>query len=522
MPRHQHQRLVQPPTPPHRSRITVHGSHRQRSCSLSSTASTLPPSSPEQELTGIQEIQQPDPGAPLSDPSQPFPFHMELCVDSRVDGGAEKDTLPCPGVLIHWDAGSIWETYPYAFHTTKASGWVPISYGENENSIQLRSNKCKHPVGGSSGHTCIACQTLRYSHEFRTFVEHATEAKPKTPWDYLSHKQQRQLMKKMRAQLVQLRTQLANAKRSLATAKHRIADYQRIMMMLATNDFVSLQKLLSVSLRHGSSPAAIVTQLQRALDGLYNPWSGFTDIELDVTFIAKALGGQRLLYALQKSHGLPSYRTVQRHSPIHRLVVSIGKPSEHEFNTNIHAFLNPDIKPKPNSFKTPIGKSIIPGNVLMFDGIALEGRCRYCPKRDQVMGFCREHSQHLSMTCDSVETIEGYRDLVDKGKLCYGSEATCVAIAPYAQSDHYTPVPLVLSPSETEKGAELKTWIQDLLHSWESHEYGAASHGPIWALASDGDSSYRLAKHLLCMTTKLDDSSPLGQKLGKYHYTGQV
>ena len=86
------------------------------------------------------------------------------------------------------------------------------------------------------------------------------------------------------------------------------------------------------------------------------------------------------------------------------------------------------------------------------------------------MGFCR---------CDSVETIEGYRDMVDQGKLCYGSEATCVAIAPYAQSDHYTPVPLVLSPSDkTEKGEELKAWIQDLLDSWEKHEHGAASHGP--------------------------------------------
>ena len=136
------------------------------------------------------------------------------------------------------------------------------------------------------------------------------------------------------------------------------------------------------------------------------------------------------------------------------------------------------------------------------------------------MGFCREHSQHLSMICDSVETIEGYRDMVDQGKLCYGSEATCVAIAPYARSDHYTPVPLVLSPSDkTEKGEELKAWIQDLLDSWEKHEHGAASHCPIWALASDGDSSYRLAKHLLCMTTKLDNDSPLGQKLGKYHLT---
>ncbi|KZT71915.1 hypothetical protein DAEQUDRAFT_664994, partial [Daedalea quercina L-15889] len=318
----------------------------------------------------------------------------------------------------------------------------------------------------------------------------------------------------MRQQLKQLRAQLANAKRRLATAKRQIADYQRIMIMLANNDFASLRRLLSVSLRHGSSPAAILMQLQRALDGLYNPRSGFTQDELDVAFIAKALGGQRLLYALQKSHGLPSHRTVQRHCPIPRMVVSVGKPSQEEFDVNIEVFLNPEVKPGPETFMNAAGKPTMPGNILMFDGIALEGRCRYCPQRDQIMGFCREHGQNFSMKCDTVEDIEKLRDLVEAGKLCYGSDATVVAVAPYAQTDHYTPVPLVLSPSDkTEKGEQLMTWIHKLLGSWEEHKYGAKTHGPIWALASDGDSSFRLAKHLLCMTTKLNPESPLSHKL---------
>ena len=87
-------------------------------------------------------------------------------------------------------------------------------------------------------------------------------------------------------------------------------------------------------------------------------------------------------------------------------------------------------------------------------------------------------------------------------------------IAPYAQVDHYSPVPIVASPSDkTEKGADLAQWIQIVLDAWKGHEFGEKTHGPIWALASDGDPSYCVAKHRLCMAEKLDGNSPLGQIL---------
>lgn len=87
-----------------------------------------------------------------------------------------------------------------------------------------------------------------------------------------------------------------------------------------------------------------------------------------------------------------------------------------------------------------------------------------------------------------------------KSKVCFGSEATVVAIAPYAQDDYYTPVPIVVSPSDkTEKAPELAVWMQTVLDTWKTHEFGEKVNGPIWALASDGDSTYRAAKHIICM-----------------------
>lgn len=96
--------------------------------------------------------------------------------------------------------------------------------------------------------------------------------------------------------------------------------------------------------------------------------------------------------------------------------------------------------------------------------------------------------------------------------MCFGSDATVVAIAPYAESEHYTPVPIVVSPSDkTEKGTSLAEWLKVVLDAWDSHPQGKALHGPIKAIASDGDASFRLAKHLICMTTPVDPQSPLGK-----------
>jgi hypothetical protein len=106
-------------------------------------------------------------------------------------------------------------------------------------------------------------------------------------------------------------------------------------------------------------------------------------------------------------------------------------------------------------------------------------------------------------------------DLKDEDtKVCFGSDATIVGIAPYGWVDHYSPVPIVASPSDkTEKGAALADWMQTVLDVWKKHDLGEKANGPIWALASDGDSTYCLAKHLICMAKELDMSSPLGHLL---------
>ncbi|KAJ8092967.1 hypothetical protein PM082_011287 [Marasmius tenuissimus] len=229
--------------------------------------------------------------------------------------------------------------------------------------------------------------------------------------------------------------------------------------------------------------------------------------------LAKILGGTRLLYALMKAEGYPSDSTLRRLREIPKLLPSIRIPSAEEVEYNVGRFFHPEIRPSPPQLEGSSDE--IPGNVFMFDGIALECRCRYCPRRNVVMGLCREHVGDFNLEVTDINSLDTIKQAIHEHQtVCIGSDATVVAVAPYARSDHYTPVPIIISPSDkTETAEDLVEWVQTVLDTWEKTEYGGKRHGKIWAIATDGDSVYRLAKHILCMTTQVEKDSPLGQKV---------
>ncbi|KAJ7163663.1 hypothetical protein C8R46DRAFT_1163839 [Mycena filopes] len=409
-----------------------------------------------------------------------------------MSAGTTVFAVACPGVSVAWTPGSIWDSYPYLQHAYRDVGWEPIGFDSANNRIRIRAEDCQHPVsGGNLERPCNPCRTVPYSNSYREFVDRSETAADHTPWDYLTAQQHKALLAKTRAELMKLRTQLHNAKRKNKILGQKLTDLQRIIMLLASNDVPGLRRILTGALRRGASPQAIYSLLERAIAGLFSPRGGFTERDLDVAFLVKSLGGPRLLYALQKSHGLASRSTVMRNGKIPHLISSIGVPTRKEIDSNIDALLDPAIHPPP--------EEKLLGHAVMFDGVALE-------TKNAVLGLCREHSHRVNTQVTDLQTL--FSADGDK-KVCFGSDATVVAIAPYGLEDHYTPIPI------TEKGAELAEWMQTLLVAWRKHPQGEALHGPIWALASDGDAAYRLAKHILCMVKELDPQSELGKKLLK-------
>ncbi|KAJ7498376.1 hypothetical protein B0H11DRAFT_1856325 [Mycena galericulata] len=402
---------------------------------------------------------------------------------------------PCPGVPIPWTAGSMWGTYPYGLHEAKDVGWEPIRFDSKQNIIYFRSEGCLAPEKDGNGYACLKCQRLPHTAAFSKVQARAIEAKEHTPWHYLNAVQQQKAVTRLR---------------------RKNSDYKRIMMLLSQNELPGLRRLLTTALKRGASAQMMVSLIERSISGLYRPRGGFNKRELDVSFLAKAIGGPRLLYALQKSYGFASISTVQRSQPIPRLLPSIGVPSRKEIDHNIASFFDPQIKP-PKSYPEC---GSLPGNIMMFDGIAIETKCRYCPRRKAILGLCREHAGRVDTQVETLESVEKVRaalaetDPKSKTKVCFGSDATVVAVAPYADEEHYTAVPVVVSPSDkTEKAPELAAWLKNVLDAWKAHPKGEALHGPIWGLGSDGDNVYRLAKFMLCMVQELDPNSELGKIL---------
>lgn len=143
------------------------------------------------------------------------------------------------------------------------------------------------------------------------------------------------------------------------------------MMLIASQEIAGIRRLIAGSLKRGCSAHAIAVLIERAINRLYSLQGGFSEQDhLDIAFLVKAIGGLRLLYALQKSHGIASDSTLRCHNKISRLLPLIGEPVPDEVKKNMSVFLDSALRPPPTPY--PSG---IPGNILMFDGLAIESKC---------------------------------------------------------------------------------------------------------------------------------------------------
>ena len=246
-------------------------------------------------------------------------------------------------------------------------------------------------------------------------------------------------------------------------------------------------------------------RMEQAILGLYHARGNYSERELDIGFLAKSLGGPKLLYALSHSHGLLAYRTITNRHHIPRLIPSGSTPSKEEILANISSFFPPEQCPE-------LPKC---GHSLLIDGVAVDERGCYDWERNEVIGFCCEYIVGLDRQITNMAVVE-YLSGLTQGEdllLHYGSEASVVAIAAH-HPDQYQAIPLVVSTKcGTETGEECASWLKVIMDSWASHEHGAQQNGPIWLVASDGEASLQNSRFNLCMDCDLDRSTLLGKKL---------
>jgi hypothetical protein len=173
-----------------------------------SNLSILPPSSPPDifwddlhKLTSDIEQDRRSDGRSASDSSDP---------SSPVLSSMEVER--CAGALVHWEPGSVWNSYPYQQHEAQALPWEPVGF-EGNNQLRLLSSKCKEVLVTSKeldDRTCSQCRGIETSAAFARFVGRAAEPAKHTPWMYLSQRHLYQLLTKISAEnrLLKLKVQI--------------------------------------------------------------------------------------------------------------------------------------------------------------------------------------------------------------------------------------------------------------------------------------------------------------------------
>ncbi|KAF9779440.1 hypothetical protein BJ322DRAFT_1113248 [Thelephora terrestris] len=207
------------------------------------------------------------------------------------------------------------------------------------------------------------------------------------------------------------------------------------------------------------------------------------EFALDLGCLVKAIGGPKLLFALNRAFSLPPYRTIGRHRQVPQLLPSILTPTFEDATANISTFFNTSERP----LSAPAGHS------LLLDGVALEEKCRYVRSSDNVIGLCREHAGSLELRVQSTQSIIAIEEAVhtENPQAHYSSEATVAAIAPFRSSNTLRSHLLYL------EAVRLR-----LERQWRTC-------GLIWSIATDGEPTMRMGRFFLCMSHKLPPSDPL-------------
>lgn len=122
---------------------------------------------------------------------------------------SEQGREPCPGVLVEWEAGSVWETYPYHRHAGSQLPWEPVTF-ENDRWLRIRSIECDGFIQGQMQASCLTCSAVPTSAQFRAVMDRAISAGIHTPWMVLTFKQLHAKLQKTMAKFRQLRLKVSS------------------------------------------------------------------------------------------------------------------------------------------------------------------------------------------------------------------------------------------------------------------------------------------------------------------------
>jgi len=275
----------------------------------------------------------------------------------------------------------------------------------------------------------------------------------------------------------------------------QLDNYHRLLMAISEQDIPWLWQIINVALRNGASVREIVNKLKDALEGAYCP-RGYGANDLDIATLVFRLGGHQLLFALNQCLGLPSIHTLRTKSVFTKLTPTIGPIRNKQLDENIDSIV----------LRTHTDITILRSVSLMVDEIALEEMAVHFSKYNKIAGLCWKHSHLVDPVLCTYKSAVTITQKIHDGEVHLGKELTVIRAACFGEDELY---PILAAPTcKTEDAADMEGVLVRAIERWAATG-AAASVGPVWSFATDGDATHRAAGHKLFLKKPLLSESHL-------------
>ena len=338
----------------------------------------------------------------------------------------------------------------------------------------------------SVGDVNKVCDDLKHSPNVKKLVERGkkcyTDNKDLHSLNhkYLCHRQLSEKASRLQEEKRLLRLKLMNNQFKNSKLCATISMHNRFLVLIADNKVLRLQQLVKVSLNNGRSIGFIISQVVKAIDGLYRPNPSQDDREL--AFLVLKLGGPSLLDILHRAGVLPSDSTAYRMSKkCPPLVSSVQNSVTDCFKANISL--------------TEIGKS---SQSLKLDETYNTAVLSYNSKDNQAYGLCYQHGCGVKVEIDEYRDCEKLESMIEKNELHIPKECLVAGLA--GLNENTAMQPLLIWPSCSKKDVEGTISLIEEVNEEMKEDTGF----PLMNVSTDGDGTRRIAANKL-MTHTTDE-----------------
>ncbi|KAF8316237.1 uncharacterized protein EI90DRAFT_2945067, partial [Cantharellus anzutake] len=390
--------------------------------------------------------------------------------------------------------------YPFGLHAAHRVHW---DLEIRNDTLYLRSRKCHRAAPGNHS-TCHECRMLADSKLAKGIRKRIENGTPQTANHHLwSWGTLRQALVKAQKQLAMRQLLAFNANVQLGRKTRAIDEHKRLLMIVSSGDVKRADAVMRVALKRRMGVRRIVELFMKAAKKVYAARS-FTEQEMELGLLFLRLGGTRLASIAHNALGTPAVTTLRHNRPTEPLRVSTGLPTAHELHHNLSVsqvagtFGSGDHIEQHND--------ILGAYILMFDEIKIEEVSRYDPSTNNIVGVCREHSSGFALEYVSADEADRLFEGVRDGAVHLAVEATIGAVGSLSSSARiYGSRPILISPTcKRENASSHAKLIEVVIEACRND-----LKGPLYSLASDGESRRGAALAQITLKEPLSDTSPI-------------